>query len=134
MIWHTWLFWEAVRDIPVLGWWATTPAALACGSLFWNFLSLLTLAPRRAAEGKAFASRRQRRLFFLCVGATTGIQLLIYLYVGLIYVSGLTLKPYGFPVIYFLSLALILVTAAYFCCRLVLFTAETVRAVRRKEI
>ncbi len=104
---------DCFADVPFLGWFVTAPAGLTGGVLFWNFLSLLIVLGQRLICRKFFISPGQKRLFLIGAGGTTGIQLLIYIFIGISTSVAFTLRE-CFPVIYFLTLALLLIAAVHF--------------------
>ncbi len=125
---------EFFSDVPFLGWFIISPLALTGGVLFWNFLSFLIVLGQRLICGKFFISPGQKRLFLIGAGGTTGIQLLIYIYVGYVYFTDHLLRDCGFPVIYFLSLALLLIAAVHFFILLISSVVGRFKARRGRTV
>ena len=125
---------ECFAEIPILGWFITSPAVLSGGVLFWNFLSFLVVLGQKFSCGDFFTGSRQKRLFLIGAGGTTGIQLLIYIYVGSVYFTDHLLRDCGFPVIYFLSLALLLIAAVHFFILLISSVVGLFKARRGRTV
>ncbi len=125
---------DFLRETAVIGWWGLSPVALTGGVLFWNFLSLLIVLGQRLICRKFFISPGQKRLFLIGAGGTTGIQLLIYIYVGLGFLLISPFLEYGFPVIYFLTLALLLIAAIHFFILLISFFVGLFKARRDRTL
>ncbi len=119
-------------DIPVIGWWAVTPSAIVCGAFFWNALSCLALTGRWLLGGRKaiFNSKRERNVFLSFAAGTSVLELLISVYTFLYYSRGVNrvdsvdassymLQEHGYPFLYFLALALILISAVFFFCFLI---------------
>ena len=124
---------EFFSDVPFLGWFVTAPVALTGGVLFWNFLSLLIVLGQRLICRKFFISPGQKRLFLIGAGGTTGIQLLIYIFIGISTSVAFTLRE-CFPVIYFLTLALLLIAAVHFFILLISSVFGTFKARRDRTL
>lgn len=118
-------------DIPVIGWWAVTPSAIVCGAFFWNALSCLVLIGRWLLRGRkaVCTSKRKRNVFLSFVAGTSVMELFISAYTFLYYstwslassfdtvdASPYMLQEHGYPFLYFLALALILISAVFFLC------------------
>ena len=124
---------DFLRETAVIGWWGLSPVALTGGVLFWNFLSLLIVLGQRLICGKVFISPGQKRLFLIGAGGTTGIQLLIYIFIGISTSVAFTLRE-CFPVIYFLTLALLLIAAVHFFILLISSVFGTFKARRDRTL
>ena len=109
------------RETAVIGWWGLSPVALTGGVLFWNFLSFLIVLGQKHSFGNLFTGPRQKRLFLIGAGGTMGIQLLIYIFIGWGFLIFSSFLKYGFPVIYFLTLTLLLIAAVHFFILLISF-------------
>ena len=125
---------DFLRETAVIGWWGLSPVALTGGVLFWNFLSLLIVLGQKLSFGNFFTGPRQKRLFLIGAGGTTGIQLLIYIYVGLGFLLLSSFLEYGFPVIYFLTLVLLFIAAAHFFILLISSVVGIFNARRNKTL
>lgn len=109
------------RDISFLGWWAVIPTFLAGGVMLWNLFSCLLIVLQKILTGTPFVNLRQKKVFATVIGGTTGMQLLIYIYIRQKYFLSMDSENPAYPVIYFLTLALLLIAAIYFFALLISF-------------